>query len=248
MNRPAASAWWGLLGVALLLAGWEGAVRILAVPPWILPPISGIARTVWTARAGLLPAAGTTLFEALAGYGIGAILGILLAMVLALTAPLRRVVLPMVVAVNSVPVAAYAPLALLWFGTGMLSKVVMVAVVVGFTVFLNALDGLTRVDPAAIGLLRSFGAGRLGLLWRLRLPSALPAIATGLRISTVRAMIVAIVTEMLGSQLGLGWTIFEAVLQIDFLRVWAAILVASALSLGLFGIASLLERRLVFWR
>lgn len=248
MNQTAASAWWGLLGVLLLLTGWEAAVRLLAVPPWILPPVSGIVQTVWTARANLLPAAAMTLFEALAGYGIGAALGILLAVLLALAEPIRRILLPVVVAVNSVPVAAYAPLALLWFGTGPLSKVVMVAFVVGFTVFLNALDGLTRVDPAAIGLLRSFGAGPLAVMWRLRLPSALPAIATGLRISTVRSMIVAIVTEMLGSQRGLGWTIFEAVLQIDFLRVWAAILVASAISLGLFGLASLAERKLVFWR
>jgi NitT/TauT family transport system permease protein len=154
----------------------------------------------------------------------------------------------MVVAVNSIPVAAYAPLALLWFGTGALSKIIMVAFIVGFTVFLNALDGLTRVDPAAIALLRSFGAGRLRLLWTLRLPAALPSIATGLRISTVRAMIVTLVTEMLGSQLGLGWTIFQAVLLIDFLQVWAAILVASIISLLFFGVVSAIERRVVFWR
>ena len=124
----------------------------------------------------------------------------------------------------------------------------MVAFVVGFTVFLNALDGLERVDPAAVNLMRSFGAGPFGVLLRLRLPSALPAIATGMRVSTVRAMIVAIVTEMLGARLGLGWTIYEAVLQIDFLRVWAAILVASVASLALFGLVSWGERRLVFWR
>jgi NitT/TauT family transport system permease protein len=97
-------------------------------------------------------------------------------------------------------------------------------------------------------LLRSFGAGPLGVLWRLRLPTALPAIMVGLRVSTVRSMIVAIVTEMLGSQKGLGWTIFEAVLQIDFLRVWAAIMVASLISLGFFATVSVLERRVVFWR
>ncbi len=238
----------GLAGGLLLLALWEAVVRLAQVPPWILPPPSGIVATTWSARGALLDAGAMTLFEATAGYAIGAALGLLLAMLLALTTPVRKLVLPMIVLINSVPVAAYAPLALLWFGTGALSKVVMVAFIVGFTVFLNALDGLLRVDPAAVSLFRSFGAGPLGLLWRLRLPSALPAILVGLRVSTVRSMIVAIVTEMLGSQKGLGWTIFEAVLQIDFLRVWAAILAASLISLSFFATVSAIERRLVFWR
>ena len=245
MNASAAR---GLGGGLLLLVLWEAVVRLAAVPPWILPPPSGIVATTWSARGALLDAGAMTLFEAVSGYGIGAALGLVLAMLLALATPLRKLVLPMVVEVNSVPVAAYAPLALLWCGTGALSKVVMVAVIVGFTVFLNALDGLLRVDPAAVALLRSFGAGPLGVLWRLRLPTALPAIMVGLRVSTVRSMIVAIVTEMLGSQKGLGWTIFEAVLQIDFLRVWAAILVASLISLGCFAAVSALERRVVVWR
>lgn len=240
--------WRGILGAVLLIGGWELCVRAFALPQWILPAPSGILATTWQARAALLPAAGMTAYEALTGYAIGAVLGVVLAMILALATPLRALLLPMVVAVNSVPVAAYAPLALLWFGTGALSKIIMVAFIVGFTVFLNALDGLTRVDPAAVSLLRSFGAGRLRVLWVLRLPSALPAIATGLRISTVRAMIVTLVTEMLGSQLGLGWTIFQAVLLIDFLQVWAAILVASIISLVFFGVVSAVERRVVFWR
>ncbi len=242
------ATWRGLAGGLVLLALWEGVVRGLGIAPWILPPPSGILATTWTVRGALLDAGAMTLFEATAGYGIGAVLGIALAMLLALATPLRKLVLPMVVAVNSVPVAAYAPLALLWFGTGALSKIIMVAFIVGFTVFLNTLDGLLRVDPAAVALLRSFGAGRLGVLWRLRVPSALPAMLVGLRVSTVRSMIVAIVTEMLGSQKGLGWTIFEAVLQIDFLRVWAAILVASLISLGFFAAVGALERRVVFWR
>ncbi len=238
----------GLLGAALLLGLWEAAVRLLAVPEYILPPVSGILATTVEHRGALAEAAAMTLFEAVSGFLLGCAIGVTLAVLLVLAPPAKRLLLPLLVAVNSVPVVAYAPLALLWFGAGPFSKVVMVAFVVGFTVFLNALDGLERVDPAAVNLLRSFGAGPIGVLRRLRLPAALPAIATGMRVSTVRAMIVAIVTEMLGARLGLGWTIYEAVLQIDFLRVWAAILVASAASLALFGLVSWGERRLVFWR
>jgi NitT/TauT family transport system permease protein len=155
--------------------------------------------------------------------------------VLVLVPVLRRVLVPLLVAVNSVPVVAYAPLALLWFGNGAVSKLVMVTFVAGFTVFVAALSGFERVDPAAANLLRSFGAGRLGVLWRLRMPTALP-------------LIVAIVTEMLGAYRGLGWTIFQAVLQIDFLLVWAAIVVASAMSLIFFGLVGAAGRRVVFWR
>jgi NitT/TauT family transport system permease protein len=96
--------------------------------------------------------------------------------------------------------------------------------------------------------MRSFGAGRLGILWRLRLPTALPLLLAGMRVSTVRSVIVAIITEMLGAYGGLGWSIYQAVLQIDFVQVWSAIFVASAASLTFFGLIGLLERKILFWK
>ncbi len=95
--------------------------------------------------------------------------------------------------------------------------------------------------------MRSFGAGRLSILWRLRLPTALPLMLAAMRVSTVRSVIVAIVTEMLGAYGGLGWIIYQAVLQIDFVQVWSAIFVASAISLTFFGLISFIERRILFW-
>ena len=130
----------------------------------------------------------------------------------------------------------------------MASKIVMVALAVGFTVFLSALAGFDRVDRRSVDLMRSFGAGPFAILWRLRIPAALPLIAAGMRVSTVRALIVAIVTEMLGAQGGLGWVIYQAVVQIDFVQVWSAIVVASAISLAFFGAVGAIERRVIFWR
>jgi NitT/TauT family transport system permease protein len=245
VRLPGWPAW---AGAALILGSWEAVVRLARIPEYMLPAPSGILAAAVTHRAALASGAVMTLFEAVAGFVVGTLVGVLAAMLLVLAPPMKRLLLPLLVAVNSVPVVAYAPLALLWFGSGPVSKIVMVAFVVGFTVFLNALGGLERVDPAAVNLMRSFGAGRLGVMRRLRLPSALPAIAAGMRVSTVRAMIVAIVTEMLGAYRGLGWIIFEAVLQIDFLRVWSAILVASIASLAFFAAIGALERRLVFWK
>jgi NitT/TauT family transport system permease protein len=245
MNRTAAR---GVFGAVLLLSVWEAAARGFHLPAYTLPAFSDILYSVWTERLALLDAGGITLAEALAGYAIGSALGVSVAILLVVLPWTRRPIMPGLLAVNSVPVAAYSPLVLLWFGIGLSSKIVMVALAVGFTVFLSALAGFDRVDRRTIGLLRSFGAGPWAILWRLRLPAALPLIAAGMRVATVRSLIVAIVTEMLGAYGGLGWIIYQAVVQIDFVQVWSAIFVASAISLVFFGLIGVVERRVVFWR
>jgi len=238
----------GILGALLLIVLWEGVARGFHLPAYVLPAMSDVLLGVWSKRTMLAEAASYTLSEALLGYVLGAVIGIGLAVVLSLIPRVRGFVLAAVMAVNSVPVVAYSPLILLWFGIGLTSKVVMVALAVSFTLFLSTLAGLDRVDRRSVDLMRSFGAGRLTLLWRLRLPTALPLIMAGLRVSTVRSIIVAIVTEMLGAYGGLGWVIYQAVLQIDFVQVWSAIVVASAASLLFFGLVGLAERRLLFWK
>ena len=238
----------GILGAVLLIACWEGLARGLHLPAYVLPAASEILAAVWSKWALLGNAAGYTLLEALVGYGIGCLIGIGLAVAITMVPALRGVILPVATAINSVPVVGYSPLILLWFGIGVVSKVVMVAMTVSFTVFLSTLAGLDRVDRRAVDLMRSFGSGRLSTLWRLQLPTALPLLLAGMRVSTVRSVIVAIVTEMLGAYGGLGWVIYQAVLQIDFVQVWSAIFVASAASLAFFGLVGFLERKILFWR
>ncbi len=238
----------GLLGGLLLMAVWEGLARGLHLPAYTLPAFSEILLSIWDQRLSLMHAGGVTLAEALLGYAAGSLIGIGFAVLLVVLPWTRRGVMPALLAINSVPVAAYSPLVLLWFGLGWSSKIVMVALAVGFTVFLSALAGFDRVDRRSVGLLRSFGAGPFGILWRLRLPTALPLIAAGMRVATVRSLIVAIITEMLGAYGGLGWIIYQAVVQIDFVQVWSAIFVASAISLAFFGLIGAAERRIVFWK
>lgn len=238
----------GILGAILLVLAWEGLARGLHLPSYVLPAVSDILAGIWSKRAALGEAAGYTLFEALAGYGLGCLVGVGLAVLITMLPWLRAVLLPVATAVNSVPVVGYSPLILLWFGIGVASKIVMVAMTVSFTVLLSTLAGLDRVDRRAVDLMRSFGAGRFSVLWRLRLPSALPLMLAGMRVSTVRSVIVALITEMLGAYGGLGWVIYQAVLQIDFVQVWSAIFVASAASLAFFGLIGRLERRILFWK
>ncbi|WFU69686.1 ABC transporter permease [Bradyrhizobium sp. CB2312] len=237
----------GFLGAVLLIACWEGTARGLHLPAYVLPAVSDIVAGLWSKRATLTDAAGYTLFEALVGYGLGCLIGIGLAIAIALVPALRSAILPLATAINSVPVVGYSPLILLWFGIGVSSKIVMVAMAVSFTILLSMLAGLDRVDRRAVDLMKSFGASRLSVLWRLRLPTALPLLLAGMRVSTVRSVIVAIVTEMLGAHGGLGWVIYQAVLQIDFVQVWSAIFVASAASLAFFGLVGFLERKFLFW-
>ncbi len=245
---PSRSTRFAALGLIGLLVLWEAATRGLNLPAYVLPSVSLIVQGIIDHRTVLLAAARVTLMEAGLGFVAGTLAGVMLAVMLTMVPSIRKLVLPTATALNSVPVVAYAPLILLWFGMGPESKIVMVALAVGFTVFLHALAGLDRVDLRALDLMRSFGANRFAILWRLRIPAAVPLTAAGIRVSTARAMLVAIVTEMLGATGGLGWMIFQAVLQIDFVRVWSAIFVASATSLIFFGIVNMLEKRYVFWK
>lgn len=238
----------GLAGALLVAAVWELSARGLNLPAYVLPSVTSILGGLVNDAASLAKAARYTAAESFAGYVIGCLVGMAAAVLVTMIPAARSVVLPLATAINSVPVVAYSPLVLLWFGMGMASKIVMVAVAVSFTIFLSTIAGLDRVDRKSVDLIRSFGAGRLAVLWRLRLPTALPLIIAGMRVSTVRSVIVAIVTEMLGAYDGLGWIIYQAVLQIDFVKVWAAIIVASAISLTFFGAISFIERRYVFWR
>lgn len=238
----------GILGAVLLVALWEGVARGFQLPAYTLPAISQIFGSIWDMRTVLLRAAGVTVTEALVGYALGALIGIGGAIWVTMVPRVRGAVLPAATAFNSVPVIAWSPLVLLWFGMGMSSKYVMVALAIAFTLFLSTLSGLDRVDRRSVDLMRSFGASRLAILWRLRLPTALPLMFAGLRVATARSVLIAVVTEMLGAQAGLGLLVYQAVVQVDFVQVWAAVFVASAASLLFFGIVSFIERRTVFWK
>src|SRR5258708_18459544 len=185
----------GILGAVLLVLCWEGLARGLHLPSYVLPAVSEILTGIWSKRALLGEAAGYTLLEALLGYGSGCLIGIGLAVVITMLPALRGVILPAATAINSVPVVGYSPLILLWFGIGVASKMVMVAMAVSFTVFRSTLAGLDRVDRRAVDLMRSFGPGRLSILCRLPPPPPLPPLPARIRLSTLRSAIGSSLTQ-----------------------------------------------------
>jgi NitT/TauT family transport system permease protein len=240
-----------VLPVTLALAGllllWELSVTFFRVPGFILPRPMDIVTAVFDHprlyASGML----LTALEAIGGFAAGALIGLGLAVVMILYRPIEKALVPIAIAISSVPSIAFIPLALVWFGLGPASKVAMAALAVVFVVLLNALSGLKRPERDAVNLLRSFGATRLGILWRLQFPAAMPSVVTGLRVGLARSTIAVIVAEMLGAYAGIGQIIYQATVQVDSLRVWAGVVVATAGSLMLNAILVAIDRRLVWW-
>ena len=244
MKRSAlAAAGPPLLSLVLLLGAWEVLVRVLAVPVYLLPPPSQIA-TAFAADAGTLGLATlTTAKSALVGFALSTVIGVLVAVALSASRLLERAFYPYAVFLQTVPIVAIAPLLVLWFGPGERAVSVSAFIVSVFPVVANALTGLRSVEPALRDLFRLYGAGKLRTLVLLSLPSSLPSIVTGLRIAGGLAVIGAIVGEFVAGFAegtpGLGILIMSAPRQLRTDLLFAAVLCASALGLGLFGLTNL---------
>jgi ABC-type nitrate/sulfonate/bicarbonate transport system permease component len=237
-----------VIALAVLFTCWQVAIMLFGVPDYILPRPVDIALSILERRDLIGHALAVTGMETVAGFAIGATIGLVLAIILVLVPPFEPILLPLAVAINAVPSVAFVPLALIWFGLGPGSKIAMAVLAVSFIVFLNALAGLKRPEQGHIDLMRSFGAGWLGILWRLRLPAAMPSIVTGLRVGLGRSTIAVIVAEMLGAYDGIGQIVYQSTAQVDYLSVWAAVLAAMFGSLALYGLLVAVDRKLVWWR
>jgi NitT/TauT family transport system permease protein len=239
--------WPPAMAFALFIAAWELAVWWFAIPNFVLPAPHAIVRVLLDDPAALMHDAATTVAEALAGYAAGAFAGLLLAIAFVILPAIERAFLPIYVTINSVPMVAYGPLAIIWFGIGSASKIFLIFIAVSYTVLINTLAGLTRCDPGAVALLRSFGASDQKILGVLRMPAALPSIFTGLRVAVVHAMILAVVIEMLGANAGLGWNIFKSTQMMSFVEAWAAVSACVLVSLVIYWIVSFVAHRAVWW-
>jgi NitT/TauT family transport system permease protein len=231
----------------LLIVIWELAVYWFELPPYVLPLPQQIVAVAIEHFPELWDNSLTTVFESVVGFLVGTALGLALAAAMLICKPVERTLLPIYVTINSVPMAAFGPLVTIWFGIGVMSKIVLIIVVVSYTVLLNTLAGLKNCDPGAIALLRSFGAGDGRILWMLRLPGALPSIFSGLKVAVVHSMILAIVVEMLGAYSGLGWSIYKATQMMNFVEAWAAVLTSVVISLIIYGLVSWLSKRAIWW-
>ncbi len=231
-----------------LLILWQAVVWATGAQPFILPGPPAVLAALASHSGLLLTHAGTTLAEILLGLGIGAVLGAFSALVIAHLRPARLWLLPVLVASQAVPVFAIAPVLVLWLGYGMASKVAMAVLIIFFPVTAAFYDGLSRTDPGWLDLARSMGASRWRQLLRLRIPAALPACASGLRVATAVAPIGAVVGEWVGASAGLGYLMLHANARMQVDLMFAALVVLAAMALILYFSVDRLLRLAVPWQ
>jgi putative hydroxymethylpyrimidine transport system permease protein len=238
----------GLLAAAGLLLLWQGFVRLTGVPPFLLPAPDRVAAAL-IARGDIIAGhAVVTLSEILLGLLLGALLGCGFALLLAAFAGARRWLLPLLLISQAVPVFAIAPLLTLWFGFGLASKVAMATIIIFFPVATAFQDGLRRTDPGLLDLAATMGASRGAVLWRISVPHALPALASGLRVAAGVAPIGAVVGEWVGASAGLGYLMLHANGRSQTDLMFAALFVLALIALALWFTLDRLLRRAIPWQ
>jgi NitT/TauT family transport system permease protein len=236
-----------LVGVVAL---WQGLIVWTHAQQFLLPKPTSIASAFWTDKHELWSAGWYTFQEALGGFVLGSGLAILLALVLARWRPLGAALLPYAVAANAIPIIAFAPITNQWFGGGLTksSKIAIAAILCFFPVLVNTLRGLTSVRPQDLELMRSYGAGNVEVFRRVRIPTSLPFMFTGLKVATVLAMIGAVVGEYFGGALNaIGVLILSRSRVFQFNEAWAGVLVVCLFGLALYIAVALLERFVLRW-
>lgn len=238
----------GLVATLGLLLLWQGLVWITGVPPFLLPAPDRVA-VVLLARGDIIAGhAVVTLTEILLGLLLGTLLGCGFALILAAFRGARRWLLPLLVISQAIPVFAIAPLLTLWFGFGLASKVAMATIIIFFPVASAFQDGLRRTDPGLLDLAATMGARPAAVLWRLRVPHALPALASGLRVAASVAPIGAVVGEWVGASAGLGYLMLHANGRSQTDLMFAALLVLAVIALALWFTLDRLLRRAIPWQ
>ncbi|UCF10507.1 MAG: ABC transporter permease [Candidatus Bipolaricaulota bacterium] len=237
-------------GAVLLLAAglWEAAVRGLALPEYILPAPSQILTSFFDHFSMLAHHATITLAEILLGVLLATVAGMLLAVLIDRSEILARAIYPLLIGSQMVPVFAVAPVLMVWFGYGLWPKVAVAALIGFFPIAINAADGLRTTSADAVELFRSLDASRGQIFFRLRLPSSLPLLLSGIKVGATLAVVGATIGEWVGAKRGLGYLMVQSNARLQMALVFAAILALALLGLLLFTGLRILERRLLRWR
>jgi NitT/TauT family transport system permease protein len=244
-GRGIRSALPGVLLLAALLVLWVIVKYAVRVPDEQMPTPVEVARAGWADRGQLLAAAGSTLEGALGGFLLGNALAVLAAVLIASSAMASRLLVPVALVVRTFPIIAIAPLLTLLLGTGTITIVAVAALIIFFPTMINGVLGLRSVPPAALELMAIAEASPLDVLWRVRLPTALPYIFSGLQVGAATCILGAMVAEWVTTGTGLGYLILQAGVQFDVGLMWAGVLLAALLALIVFALTGGMARRLI---
>jgi len=236
------------IAVIALLLIWETYARVSGIRPTTLPAPSRIAVQAWINREALISNTIPTIKATLFGFALSLMAAFVLSVVLDFSRLMRQALVPLFIISQTLPLVAIAPLVVLWFGFGLMPKILLVALVTFFPMLVAWLRGYGASEQEIEDLLYSMGASRFGVFFRARLPAALPYFFAGFRISITYAVVGAIFAEYAGAAHGLGIYILNAKNSFRPDLVLAAVFISAALTLTLFGLTVLIERLFVRWR
>lgn len=234
-----------LLGLVLI---WQAIVLVTGVPAYILPGPTRVAKAALSHIGPLLEHAMTTLLEIIAGLLIGTVLGASNALVMIASRSLKRWLLPVLVISQAIPVFALAPLLVLWLGYGMSSKIAMAVLIIFFPVTAAFYDGMRSTEPEWLELAQVMNAKPMAIIRHIRIPAALPAFASGLRVATAVAPIGAVVGEWVGSSRGLGFYMLHANARMQIDIMFAALSLLCIVALMLYFLVDRAMIKIVYWQ
>lgn len=236
------------VAVFILVVGlWEWGTHLFEVPVYVVPPPSRIWESLLFDGTAIFTHAGITFFEAFAGFVIGSVLGIILGTAFAYSRFLARGLMPYVIAANTIPVVAIAPIIIIWFGHGIISKIAVTAFLSFFPLALNMMKGLQSYDRTVMDVFHVSAASGWQKFVKMRLPTSLPYVFVGLKLNVTFSVIGAIIAEFVQADRGLGFMIMTAYRTLNMPRLWAAMLVSALIGILFFGIIALIERLAIPW-
>jgi len=225
--------------LTIMIAGWEIIIRVAGVPAYILPAPSAIALVLAENYALLLEHTRITLTAVLGGLVLAILVALTLAVVMDRWKLIKEALYPLLVISQAVPIFALAPLILIWFGAGLLPKVLIVALVCFFPLAVNLVEGFSQVDPEAVDLMQTMQANRWMIMQSVQLPFAMPYFFSGLKIAATYSVLGAVIGEWLAARAGLGIYMLRSMHSFRTSHLFASIIVVVILSLTLFKLVEL---------
>jgi NitT/TauT family transport system permease protein len=231
----------------VLVVLWQILCVALKVPSFLIPAPSEVALRLYEKRALYFTHTWVTLYETAAGFLLAVVFGVFFAAIIVVVPKVRDIVMPLLLVAQLVPKVAIAPLLLIWFGYGLIPKVLVAFLVAFFPIVVNGASGLASVQPELVDLGSSLQAGRWQMFWKFRIPTALPELFSGMKIAVTLAIIGAIIGEFVGGNRGLGYLIIVANQELDTALAFAAIFLLSVMGIVLYGLVGLCERVFIPW-
>lgn len=248
MSSRKRKGWLPVVVILFLLFIWELSVRIFNIEAWLLPSPTAILKEGFTNYELFLPDLSSTIRLSLIGFFVGAFSGLSIAFLLHSSTKLKDALYPLIILSQNIPTIVLAPLLIIWFGFGILPKIIIIALVGFFPVVISTLDGLRQAPNEIIHYVKMAGASKSQIFWKVQLPYSLPSIFSGIKITATYAVMGAVISEWLGASSGIGLYMIEASNSYRTDRVFVAIFIIMSLSMLYFYIIQFIENKLVGWK